>query len=143
MSLWMIWLIAAVLLIIVEMTTFTFYLLWLGLGALTGSLMALLFPDLYFLQILSAAAVAIILTFFTKRFRAKIQESKGFTDRFDTLVGKSGEVLETISIGSLGIVVVSNDKWSAEADEEIVKGEPIIVISRSSTVLKVAKLKGD
>ncbi len=143
MSLWMIWLIAAILLIVAEMTTFTFYLLWLGLGALAGCLMALLFPDLYYLHILSAAVVAVVLTYYTKRVRTRIQGSKGYTDHFDALVGKHGEVLETISAGGLGIVAVGNDTWSAAADEKIVKGEKVVVVSRSSTIVKVVKWEGE
>ncbi|HEY0827210.1 MAG TPA: NfeD family protein [Bacilli bacterium] len=144
MSLWIVWLIAGLLLIVAEITTFTFYLLWLGIGALVGCVLALIFPDAYVVQILGASIAAIILTYFTKPFiRNRMEGSKGYTDKFELLVGKRGEVKEAVPLEGLGIVLVGNETWSAEANEFIEQGETIVVTGRNSTVLQVAKLRGD
>lgn len=144
MSLWIVWLIAGLLLIVAEITTFTFFLLWLGIGALVGSVLALIFPDAYVIQILGACIAAISLTYFTKPFiKKRMQGSKGYTDKFELLVGKRGEVKTAVPLEGLGIVLVGNETWSAEANEFIAQGETIVVTGRNSTVLQVAKLRGE
>lgn len=140
---WMIWFAAGVILMIAEMTTFTFYLLWLGIGAFIASLLAWLFPELIWLHILAASTVAILLTFFGKRFAKRLQGSKGFKDAVDDLVGKHGEILEPVTSGGMGIVRVGVETWSAMSEEALDKGDKVIVVKRSSTVLHVQKWKGE
>ena len=137
MSAWSIWLIIGIILIIAEMTTFTFYLLWLGIGAIAAALSAVIFPDLWLLHIIVLCVVAIILTYFTKSLTKRIQGSKGYRDAIDDLVGQSGEVVEAIDFGSMGIVRMGNETWSATADEPIGVGEKIIVERRGTTVVHV------
>lgn len=139
MSAWLIWLIIGILLLIAEMTTFTFYLLWLGLGALAASLLAVFVPDLWLLHIIAAAIVAVGLTYFTKPLTKRLQGKKGFKDAVDELVWKQGEVTETIEPGGLGIVRIGTETWSATADERIERGETVVVESRGTAVVHVIK----
>ena len=142
MAVWLIWLIIAIVLLIAEMTTFTFYLLWLGVGALTGAAVAAFLPDAWLLQIIVGGAVAIILTFATKPLTARVQGKRGFQDAIDDLVGRQGEVVEEIGGGAMGIVRVGTETWSATADIPIAKGEKVVVERRGTAVLHVAKSKG-
>ena len=86
---WVIWFIIAGILFIAEMLSITFYMLWLGIGAVVGGLIALFAPDALLLQVTVGAIVSLTLTFFTKRI-SKTFEAKGFTDTVDMLVGKKG-----------------------------------------------------
>ena len=74
---WVIWFIIAGILFIAEMLSITFYMLWLGIGAVVGGLIALFAPDALLLQVTVGAIVSLTLTFFTKRI-SKTFESKRF-----------------------------------------------------------------
>jgi membrane protein implicated in regulation of membrane protease activity len=141
MEMWAIWLIIGVLLIIAEMATLTFYLLWLGVGALFAALAAWLFPDATGVQVLIGIVVAMGLTIYTRPLTRRVRQSKGFTDVIYQLVGQEGIVIEPIPIEGLGVVRVGNETWSAAADEPLVIGTPIIVVQSRNTTLQVQKRK--
>ncbi|QWH96894.1 NfeD family protein [Bacillus mycoides] len=136
---WVIWFIIAGILFIAEMLSITFYMLWLGIGAVVGGLIALFAPDALFLQVVVGAIVSLTLTFFTKRIAKNFREAKGFTDTVDKLVGKKGIVMQTITSEVNGIVKVDGDTWTAISDTPIDAGEKVVVIQRHSTILQVKK----
>jgi membrane protein implicated in regulation of membrane protease activity len=142
MGLWAIWLIIAGILLIAEMLTFTFYLLWLGIGALVAAIVAWIVPDTIVLQILAGCITSLALTFFTKTLTQRILMSKGFKDPIHELIGKQGVVVEEIASGKLGIVKVGNETWSASSKEYLPKDEIIIVVARSATIVEVQKRGG-
>ncbi|MCR8643157.1 NfeD family protein [Paenibacillus sp. N1-5-1-14] len=139
---WIVWAVIGVILIIAEMMTFTFYLLWLGIGALAAGVLALFIPDAVFVQVLAGAVVAIILTIFTKPLTRKVRHSKGFKDAIDVIVGRQGEVIQKIEVGTLGIVKVGGEIWSASASETIEPGTTVIVVSKGSAVIEVTRMGG-
>ncbi|HDR7639677.1 NfeD family protein [Bacillus wiedmannii] len=139
MAAWVIWFIIAGILFIAEMLSITFYMLWLGIGAVVGGLIALFAPEALLLQVVAGAIVSLTLTFFTKRISKNFREAKGFTDTVDMLVGKKGIVMQAITKEANGIVKVDGDIWTAIADDPIDAGEKIIVIKRHSTILQVKK----
>jgi membrane protein implicated in regulation of membrane protease activity len=140
-ELWWLWLIAGILLLVAEMVTGTFYLLWLGIAVLVASVLAYLFPETYWIPPAAASITALLLIFFTKPLTARLRQAKGYADPAHQLTNKHGEVLEPISPNRLGIVRVGTETWSASSPEELLPGQRIIVISQSSTVLKVVPVK--
>lgn len=142
MELWSIWLIIGGVLLIVEMLTFTFYLLWLGIGAVVAAVFAWIAPDDFVLQILAGCITALILTYFTKPLTSRFRTSKGFRDVIDEMIGKQGIVLEPIEPGKHGIVKVGNETWSASSNEYLLKDEIVIVVERGNTIVKVQKWGG-
>ncbi|MED2839282.1 NfeD family protein [Bacillus wiedmannii] len=139
MAAWVIWFMIAGILFIAEMLSITFYMLWLGIGAVVGGLIALFAPEALLLQVGAGAIVSLTLTFFTKRISKNFREAKGFTDTVDMLVGKKGIVMQAITKEANGIVKVDGDIWTAIADDPIDAGEKVIVIKRHSTILQVKK----
>ncbi|UOB81012.1 NfeD family protein [Bacillus sp. ZJS3] len=139
MAAWVIWFIIAGILFIAEMLSITFYMLWLGIGAVVGGLIALFAPEALLLQVIVGAIVSLTLTFFTKRISKNFREAKGFTDTVDMLVGKKGIVMQAVTNETNGIVKVDGDTWTAIADDPIDAGEKVIVIKRHSTILQVKK----
>ncbi|WP_242144726.1 MULTISPECIES: NfeD family protein [unclassified Bacillus cereus group] len=139
MAAWVVWFIIAGILFIAEMLSITFYMLWLGIGAVVGGLIALFAPEALFLQVVVGAIVSLTLTFFTKRISKNFREAKGFTDTVDKLEGKQGIVTKAITNEENGIVKVDGDTWTAISDVPISIGEKVIVIKRNSTVLYVKK----
>lgn len=60
----------------------------------------------------------------------------------DTLIGKSGVVLQAITEYSQGLVKVGYEEWRARAEEEIPEGTDIIVTEISGVTLTVQKRNG-
>jgi len=142
MNLWLIWLIIGGILIVAEMLTLTFYLLWFGIGALVAALIAFLLPDMFALQAIAASVTIAVLTIFTKPLTRRFRKGKGYQDAVDALVGKPGVVVEEIVPGKHGIVKIGGDTWSAVSNEQLQKGETVIVVGRGSAVLEVQKWEG-
>lgn len=136
---WAIWLIIAGVLIIFEIVTLTFYLLWLGIGAAVAGLIALIAPDSFVLQALVGGATALVLTIFTKPLTRKVRHSKGFKDAIDDMVGKPGVLLEDLVQGRPGIVKVGSQTWSAIAQQSLHKNDKVKVVRRGTAVLEVEK----
>jgi membrane protein implicated in regulation of membrane protease activity len=141
MSAWLYWVIAGIILVIAEMTTFTFYLLWLGVGAFAAAF-STHFTDDFLIQILVGCLTAFVLTVLTRPLTRKVRHSAiGFYDPYQDIVGKSGIVQEAIAPDKMGQVRVGSEIWSATATEAIAANETVIVVERSSTILTVQKEK--
>lgn len=136
---WVVWLIIAGCLLIAEMLTLTFYLLWLGVGALFGAAVALAAPESLFVQVIAASIVSLLLILGSKRILRRFRAGKGYKDAVDALVGKTAVVMQDITNQSNGIVKIGGDVWSATADEYIGQGEKVKVVERRSTVLYVRR----
>jgi membrane protein implicated in regulation of membrane protease activity len=139
---WVIWLFIGGVLLIAEMLTLTFYLLWLGVGAVISAAVAFVVPDWFAIQALSGGTAALILTIFTKPLTRNIRESRGYRDAINELVGKQGIVLEAIAPDKPGIVKVGNEIWSAISIEILHMDDKVRVINRGTTVLEVQKWGG-
>ncbi|KAA3439301.1 NfeD family protein [Rufibacter hautae] len=140
-ELWWFWLTAGILLLVAEMLTGTFYLLWLGLASLVAAGLAYLFPENLWLPPLAASITGLLLTLLSKPLTARARLARGFQDPVHDLVNKKGEVIEALVPGKLGIVRVGNEVWSAKAPEELPPGQRILVVNQSSTVLQVVPIK--
>ena len=60
----------------------------------------------------------------------------------DAIIGRKGIVLRSIARNIDGLVKVGNEQWRARAEEDIKKGEEIVVTSISGVTLIVEKIKG-
>ncbi len=60
----------------------------------------------------------------------------------DAIIGRQGIVLKSIARNADGLVKVGNEQWRARAEDDIKKGEEIVVISVSGVTLIVEKTKG-
>ncbi|MBP1906092.1 membrane protein implicated in regulation of membrane protease activity [Paenibacillus turicensis] len=139
MDTWVIWLIVVAVLLLVEMMTLTFYLLWISIGSLVGLFISLLLPEAYLLQIGVAAIISLILTMFTKPLSQRLRTSQGFKDEGTELIGKQGVTIEAIPQGGYGIVKVGGDTWSATSTQAIGKDQFVRVVHRSSTIIEVQR----
>lgn len=140
---WAVWFIIGVFLLIAEMLTITFYLLWLGIGAIAAGVVALVLPGSFAAQGLSGAVVALLLTFFTKPLTRWFRKSRGYHDPIHDLIGKQGIVQEDAEAGNPGIVKVGGETWSAVSKQPLRKGEVVRVVDRGTTMLEVEKWEAD
>ncbi|RCX18139.1 membrane protein implicated in regulation of membrane protease activity [Fontibacillus phaseoli] len=139
MDAWVLWLIAAGIILVLEMFTLTFYMLWFCIGTLVAALVAWIAPDAYLIQVVAGSVVALILTVFTKPISRKFRVAKGFEDTGTELVGRQGVVVEAIEEGQYGIVKIGGDTWSATAAQTLAKDERVRVLKRSSTIIEVER----
>ncbi|MFN0140873.1 MAG: NfeD family protein [Pyrinomonadaceae bacterium] len=139
--LWILWLVLGVALVIAEVFTLGFVLLWFGVGAIAAALVGLLGGG-FLLQILTFATVSVGLTLMSRTIFAKYF-SHGEGDRMksgvDSLPGKVGTVT-TASNGALneGAVKVFGSTWTAfpiDDETKLVEGEKVEVVEvRGSSV---------
>ncbi len=60
----------------------------------------------------------------------------------DTIIGKNGIVLQSLTPSANGLVKVGNEEWRAKAEEIIEKNEMIVVTAVNGVTLIVEKVKG-
>jgi len=60
----------------------------------------------------------------------------------DAVIGREGIVERSIATNVDGLVKVGNERWRARAEEEIEKGDRIVVTDVSGATLIVEKIKG-
>ncbi|SEO52476.1 Membrane protein implicated in regulation of membrane protease activity [Paenibacillus sophorae] len=136
---WIIWFIAAGILLVAEMLTLTFYLLWLCIGAVAAGLVSLAAPGAVLIQVLTGCLVALGLTLFSKPVVSRFRASQGFKDIGTDIVGREGIVVRPIEPGRYGQVKVGGDIWSAASLQQLSVDEKVRVISRGNTIIEVER----
>ena len=141
---WAFWLILAIVLIVVEASTYSLISVWLALGALVAIVPALFWSDAIWLQFavfvfVSAASLAL-----TRKFVKKVLKYNPEPTNADQVVGKSAVVKEEIdNIHESGKVTVMGLDWSARSvDNSIITvGEIVTVKEINGVKLIVEKFK--
>ena len=141
---WWHWLIAGVVMILLEFPIPGFVICFFGVSALLTGALLLLFPCIGLVwQILIFAfgggALAVMSRwFFPSVFRGGSSRDEGDIDG-DEVSGDYCVCEETIAPGLPGKVEFRGSLWSAEADERIEKGTVCVVLSRHNLMLKVRR----
>ena len=131
------WLIIAIVLGVLEVSTTNLVSIWFVLSALLSMIVSL-FTDSILIQIGVFVIVGISLIPISKKLYKKIKVSNVSTN-FDRIIGMKGIVTEDISKDNIGEVKVDGKCWSAYCDTEIKKGESVKVLSINSVKIKVEK----
>ena len=107
----LIWILIAIVFIILELTTNTFILLWLGIGSVVAAVLNYLGFDIY-VQVILFVIVSLILILSTRKFANKITPKRKKKTTSDRLIGKNAKVLRKIDENNF-IVSVAGEEWSA------------------------------
>lgn len=140
MEVWHIWVIAALLLFIVEIFTTGFAVICLAAGALGGAVAAALGAP-FWGQILAFALLALV-SFVTVRPVMLRWFSKGSKpSNMESLIGRKVKVTETVGRDSMGRIKVDGDDWQAvsEDGEEIPDGCSAEIVGQDSNILIVRR----
>lgn len=139
------WLIAAIVLVIVEICTAGFGSICFAIGAAFSALVAGLGVDSIAWQIVVFAVVSLLTFIFLRpvviRFLEK--KSKDVKTNADALIGRKAVVSERIDGAQhTGRVAVDGDDWKAvSADGSVIeKGAEVEIINRDSIILTVKSL---
>lgn len=148
MDAWIIWLIVAAILLILEVLTQTMWLLCLAIGCV-GALLAAIFDmssvwQITALAIATGAAYIFVMPWMRKIHNAMV-EKKGAeaTTGMDALIGRTAIVTEEIDVNRLGRVRIDGDNWQVIAPATnvvITVGSEVVVTGYDSIVLQVKPL---
>lgn len=144
---WILWMVLGVILIIAEIFTPGFVLLWFGIGALAAALAGLLglgyaFQFLVFFFV-SISLTALSRTIFSRYF-VREQEPGGLKTGVASLPGKIGTVVSS-SRGAMheGAVKVFGSTWTAypvEGEEPLEAGDRVVVESLKGASIFVRRV---
>ncbi len=141
LSIWQLWLIGAIALLIVELLSAGFYVICFSIGALATALVAA-FSDSFTLQLAVFSAVSLLCVFLVRPIIVRHFDLKGKDQRksnTDVLVGKIGFISQTVTGGGYGRVAIDGDDWKCVSKDgiEIEKGARVRVVSLDSIILTV------
>lgn len=139
---WWIWLIIAVALGIIEVSTFTFVLLWIAIGGLITAILSPIIPSVWG-QSLLFAVVSLVLYWMTRPLAKKWKGQRKYVNPVESLVGKKAHVVTPARPGDLATVRVNSQIWSATSDEGLTEGEAVVILQAESTVLHVTPVRED
>ncbi|MCK5296528.1 MAG: NfeD family protein [Alphaproteobacteria bacterium] len=135
------WLIAGVILIVLEIILPGVFFLWLGLGAIVTGFIAMLMPYLSWeVQFVIFAILGVACAFAGKRFYSKTEkptDHPNLSQRAAQYVGKTYALIEPIKNGR-GKIHVGATEWRVEGDD-LPKETLVTVTGYDATTLKVEK----
>ena len=146
---WILWLVLGIGLIVAEIFTLGFVLLWFGIGAITAALVGILGGG-FFLQFLVFAVVSISLTAMSRTIFSKYfshDDKEAMKSGVDSLPGKIGTVA-TASKGALneGAVKVFGSTWTAypvDGESALVEGEKVEVVEVKGSSIYVRRVTNE
>jgi membrane protein implicated in regulation of membrane protease activity len=111
---WIVWLALILLFVIIEMVNLEFTFLMLALGS-TGGLVSGLFGAPWWLQIIVAAVLSVILIFLVRPplLRALRKDGDPTKSNVDALIGLAGRVLITVTITGGQVKLANGETWTA------------------------------
>lgn len=133
-----VWIVIAILFIIFELVTNTFFLIWFGVGSLVAAILNYLGFDIY-VQCSVFVIVSAILILSTRNFANKITRDSGKKTTAERLIGKDAKVLRQIDENTW-VVNVAGEEWSAHSNDSINQGEIVRVVGIDSIILIIEKI---
>ena len=148
---WIFWLVLGAILVVAEVFTSGFVLLWFGIGALAAALAGIVGIDNLAIQFLVFAAVSVGLTVSSRtifvNYFSKERTGQSLRTGVDALPGKIGTVVSS-SQGAMqeGAVKVFGSTWTAypaPGEEPLEAGERVCVESVEGASIYVRRIAED
>ncbi len=143
---WILWVVLGVVLIIAEVFTLGFVLLWFGIGAIAAAF-AGYFGFSFGVQFLVFAAVAVILTAMSRTIFSDylLRDDEHFKTGVDSLPGQIGTVtIESKGVLKEGAVKVFGSTWTAfpiDGETRLIEGEKVEVVHVKGSSIYVRKIE--
>lgn len=136
----LIWGIIIVLLIFLELMTVDIVAAWYALAAI-ASLIVSFTSDSFALQFTVFVIVGSLLMMILRNITIEFLKAKSIITSVDKIVGEKGIVTMSISKKQYGEVRVNKKRWTAYADQPIIKNTKVVVLSVDGVKLKVEPKK--
>lgn len=137
-----VWIIILVLTVIFEILTTDLTSMWFSLGAFAALLLNLFVKDnLWWLQVVIFAVVAIVsIIFFKPLLKKKMMNQKAKTN-IDALINKTVVVVEPIAPNSPGTIKTEGIEWTAVTETDSFEpGDLVEIVSVAGNTFTVKKL---
>ena len=142
--LWTIWAVIAMLCLIMELSSGDFYVTCFGIGAMCA-LAASLFDAPVWAQVIVFAVFSVLSIYFLRpRLVALLNRSaSNRKSNADAIIGRIGEVSETVKVGDYGRVKLDGDDWKAQSDSdhELPVGTKVRIVGRDSIIINVEPMQ--
>lgn len=142
-NLWLFWLVLATVCLTLELTSGDFYITCFGVGALCSTLLGLTGIP-FWVQVVAFALCSVLsVRLLRPRLVAKLNSGGHHrASNADALMGRIGEVSQTIEAGGYGRVKIDGDDWKAGSTDvsDIIVGEKVRVVGRESIILEVERV---
>ncbi len=143
MDLWLIWMLAALLLFLVEIFTPGFAAACLSIGCLLSCVLAAIAPETVNWQIGLFVIGSLLSFIFVRPFALKVLSRRA--ERKGGLIGREATVIEMIPAEDVGRVKIDGDEWQAvlareednEPRQDVPVGAKVIIVSYDSIILTV------
>ena len=142
--LWLVFVIVGLLLVLLELIVGVetgLDLVFVGSAFIIGGLVTWPF-DSWLLTVIVTSIICVAYVALGRRYVHRWTAVKKAITNIDAIIGRQGIVLKSIARNVDGLVKVGNEQWRARAEEDIKKGEEIVVTSVSGVTLIVEKIKG-
>ena len=133
-----IWFVAFLLLLIIEIVTINLVTIWFAFGAI-AAMITTMFTDSVIIQVVVFLIVSILSLILTKPVMKAFKKFEIQPTNSDRVIGKTGEVIKDISDNEYGEVKVIGTVWTATSKQKISVGEKVRVVSIDGVKLIVEK----
>ena len=134
----LIWFIAFLVLLFIEIVTINLVTIWFAIGAI-ASMITSFFTTSIVIQIVVFIVVSVVSLLLTKPLMKKFKKFDVQPTNSDRVIGKSGDVIKKISKNEYGEVKVFGNVWTATSEDEIEVGSKVRVIAIDGVKLIVKK----
>ena len=142
--LWLIFIIAGLVLVLLELIIGVetgLDLVFIGSAFIIGGLVTWPFES-WVLTLVVTSVICVAYVVLGRRYVHRWTAVRKVKTNIDTIIGQQGIVLKDIKKNFDGRVRVGNEQWRARAEEDIEQGEEITVTSVSGVTLIVNKIEG-
>lgn len=144
LSIWIIWFIIAIILLIVEFSAPGIFAIFFSIGAFIAGI-ASFFIDSYIAQLAIFIFTSLLVMVFGKKSLEKLlnvnKEIRPST--IDAFRGKIGVVTKQVTPVEKGLVKINGEEWSAKTTENLIfsEGERVEIISIEGVTVLIKKYK--
>lgn len=140
-SLYIIWIIAAIVFLVIELSAGNFVMICFSIGAVSAMLTAL-FGFSLTIQVIIFALSAVASIFFLRPIIAEHFNKGGRKSNADAMIGRTGKVTEAIEKDGFGRIALDGDVWKAQTIDglPVASDTNVRIIGRKSTIVIVEPL---
>jgi len=115
-------------------------LIFIGSAFIIGGLVTWPFTN-WVLTLIITLIICIAYIVFGRRYVTRWAVARKEKTNIDTIIGKTGIVIQNISRSADGRVKVGSEEWKARSEETLSQGENVTVTGISGVTLTVEKMK--
>lgn len=143
-NLWLVWLLVSLLCLVLELTNGDFFIMCFVIGGVFAAAVSA-FSDSFMLQVIVFAVVSMLSVFFIRPIVLKylhINKEQRLSNA-DAIIGRIGNVTESIVANGHGRVKIDGDSWKAVAvnNLSIEEGTRVRIVALDSIIVTVERVE--